>query len=124
MDGSILAEEATISRLAFCIDEQLAAQPTREGVHSNRVQTPTEKTIVQIWEDVLQKKSIGTKDDFFDLGGTSLALIRVFSRVNAQFNLSLNGSILAEEATVLRLASCVDAELQHNQAQVYIVGRI
>jgi amino acid adenylation domain-containing protein len=123
MDGSILAEEATISRLAFCIDEQLAAQPTREGVHSNKVHTPTEQTIVQIWEDVLQKKNIDTKDDFFDLGGTSLALIRVFSRVNAQFNLSLNGSILAEEATVLRLASCVDAELQHNQAQVYIVGR-
>ena len=117
LNGSILAEDATISQLASCIDEQLAAQPRNS-------KTPTEQAIVQIWEDILQKKNIGTKDDFFDLGGTSLALIRIFSRVNARFNLSLNGSILVEEATVSRLASCVEAELQqHDQTQVQVLGR-
>lgn len=117
LNGSILVEEATISQLASCIDQQLAAQ-------SANSRTPTEQAIAQIWEEILQKKNIGTKDDFFDLGGTSLALIRIFSRVNARFNLSLNGSILVEEATVSRLASCVDAELQqHDQSQVQVLGR-
>jgi acyl carrier protein len=113
LNGSILAEEATVSRLAFCVDEQLAGNRSRPSP-----QTPTEQTVIQIWEDILHRKNIGAKDDFFDLGGTSLALIRIFSRVNAHFNLSLNGSILAQEATVSCLANCVDAELQHDQAQI------
>jgi amino acid adenylation domain-containing protein len=127
LNGSILAEEATVARLVSCIDEQLAAGFARQDSYSNGTQssskTPTEQIIVQIWEDILQKKNIGTKDDFFDLGGTSLALIRIFSRVNAHFNISLDGSILAEEATVSRLASCVDAKLEHHQAQVQVLGR-
>src|SRR5437764_736824 len=73
---------------------------------------------------ILKKKGIGSKDDFFDLGGTSLALIRIFSRVNNHFNVSLNGSILVDEATVSRLANCVDAQLQdHHQAQSQVLGR-
>jgi len=131
LNGSILVDEATVSRLAGCVDEQLGAhsvQTASEGVHSNGSQssskTPTEEIIIQIWEDILQKKNIGVKDDFFDLGGTSLALIRIFSRVNNHFNVSLNGSVLVDEATVSRLANCVDAELQdHHQAQSQVLGR-
>jgi amino acid adenylation domain-containing protein len=85
--------------------------------------TPTERTVLAIWEDILQKQGIGTKDDFFDLGGTSLALIRIFARINAEFRISLNGSILAEEATVSRLANCVDAELKDQQTQMQVAGR-
>lgn len=118
LNGSILAEEATVLRLASCIDEQLAGNRT----HPLPTTSP-EHIIIQIWEDILQKKNIGTKDDFFDLGGTSLALIRIFSRINAHFNTALNGSILAEEATVARLASCVDAELQNDEIQVQVPRR-
>jgi len=117
LNGSILAEEATVSRLASCIDEQLNGK--KNHLPSK---TPTGEIIAHIWEDILQKKNIGPRDDFFDLGGTSLALIRIFSRVNVHFHVSLNGSILAEEATVSRLASCVDAALQHNQAQIQVPG--
>lgn len=121
LNGSILVEEPTVSRLAHCIDEQLAGA---ENVSSVAV-TPTEQTIVQIWEDILQRKNIGVGDDFFDIGGTSLALIRIFAGVNAHFGLSLNGSILAEEPTVSRLARCVDDELKDKdqEAQIQAVGR-
>lgn len=117
LNGSILAEEATVSRLASCIDEQLNGK--RNHLPSK---TLTEETVAHIWEDILQKRNIGIKDDFFDLGGTSLALIRIFTRVNAHFNISLNGDILAEEATVSRLANCVDAELQHDPAKFKFPG--
>src|SRR5947209_6090481 len=73
--------------------------------------SPTEQVVTGIWEEILQKRGIGTRDDFFDLGGTSLALIRIFARVNDRFKLSLNGSILAEEATISQLASCIDQQL-------------
>ena len=60
----------------------------------------TQQAVTEIWEDVLQQKGIGLTDDFFDLGGTSLDLIRVFGRVNETFNLSLDGSVLGDEATI------------------------
>jgi acyl carrier protein len=72
----------------------------------------TQQAITEIWEDVLQQKGIGLTDDFFDLGGTSLDLIRVFGRVNETFNLSLDGSVLGDEATIAQLAATVDAELR------------
>ena len=74
----------------------------------------THQTIAGIWEDVLQQKDIGPQDDFFDLGGTSLDLIRVFGRVNERFGLSLDGSVLGDEATIDRLTSSVEAALRQN----------
>jgi acyl carrier protein len=80
--------------------------------------TATEEVITGIWNDVLQIKSVGTKEDFFDLGGTSLALLRILGRVNERFNVSLDGSELVDEPTIARLASCVDAQLQNNHLQL------
>ena len=78
----------------------------------------TEQTILAIWEEVLQRKNIGTKDDFFDVGGTSLALMRIFGAVNQHFNIDLDLSVLSEEATIAQLASSVDIELQNHRVQV------
>lgn len=69
----------------------------------------TQQTITAIWEDVLQQKGIGPNDDFFDLGGTSLDLIRVFGQVNERYDVTLDGSVLDDEATIQRLAAAVDA---------------
>ncbi|WP_158054763.1 amino acid adenylation domain-containing protein [Scytonema sp. HK-05] len=77
--------------------------------------TSIEQVVVKIWEDVLGLKNIGTDDDFFALGGTSLALIRIFKRVNEHFGLSLDVSVLIEGATSGRLARCVDDELRNGQ---------
>jgi amino acid adenylation domain-containing protein len=80
--------------------------------------SPTEQTILAIWEEILQRKNIGTKDDFFDVGGTSLALMRIFGEVNQHFNIDLDLSVLSEEATITQLASSVDVELQNSRVQV------
>ena len=77
----------------------------------------SEQTILAIWEEVLQRKNIGTKDDFFDVGGTSLALMRIFAAVNQHFNIDLDLSVLSEEATIAQFASSVDIELQNSQVQ-------
>ena len=65
-----------------------------------------------IWEEVLQRRGIGLKDDFFDIGGTSLALIRVLGRVNQHFNTSLPVDVFAQEATVASLAQSIVAAKQ------------
>jgi len=40
-----------------------------------------EQTIAQIWQRVLKLDAVGTRDNFFDLGGHSLSLIRVHSEI-------------------------------------------
>ena len=71
-----------------------------------------ERSIAAIWQEVLQREGVARTDDFFDLGGTSLDLIRVFSRVNKEFGLSLNGSLLEDEATIAHMANCIEAAMR------------
>jgi acyl-coenzyme A synthetase/AMP-(fatty) acid ligase/acyl carrier protein len=85
--------------------------------NSSAHMSTSEQTILAIWEEVLQRKNIGTKDDFFDAGGTSLALLRIFAAVNQHFNIDLDLSVLSEEATIAQLASSVDSELQNSRVQ-------
>jgi amino acid adenylation domain-containing protein len=76
----------------------------------------TEQAIKRIWEQILDIPGVGVDDDFFDLGGTSLALIRIFGIVNDQFQVNVDVSALIEGATISRLASCVDAELKNGHS--------
>ncbi len=43
--------------------------------------TELEKTIAQIWQDVLQVPKVGLYDDFFSLGGSSLAILQVSTQI-------------------------------------------
>lgn len=72
----------------------------------------TEWEVKSIWEEVLQRKGIGPNDDFFDIGGTSLALIRVLGRINQHFGTSLPVDVFAQEATIASLAKSVAAARQ------------
>lgn len=81
-----------------------AAAPGAAGIPA-----ATESAVTQIWEEILKRKGISTTEDFFDLGGTSLDLIRVFGRVNDRFGVNLDGSVLEDEATVARLVKCINA---------------
>lgn len=118
LNGSVLVEEPTAARLAQCINEAL-------GRHSpaTRELTATEQVVVGIWEDILQRRGIGVRDDFFDMGGTSLALIRIFARVNRHFEVSLNGSVLVDDPTAAQLARCVDSELKGRLAHETVLEK-
>ncbi|WP_027392680.1 non-ribosomal peptide synthetase [Aquimarina latercula] len=49
-----------------------------------------EKELIRIWEEVLAIKKIGKKDNFLFLGGNSIKLIRLKSRINKVFDVSLS----------------------------------
>ncbi|WP_299258185.1 non-ribosomal peptide synthetase [uncultured Aquimarina sp.] len=50
----------------------------------------TEKELIKIWEDVLAIEKIGKNDNFLFLGGNSIKLIRLKSRANKAFGVSLS----------------------------------
>src|SRR4029077_16266351 len=47
--------------------------------------TPVEQTIAKIWQEVLHVEQVGIHDNFFDLGGHSLLLARIHSKLQVAF---------------------------------------
>ena len=66
-----------------------------------------EERVSEIWKSSLGVSSVGLDDDFFDLGGTSLALINVVVEMSKRFALPLDTGIVTRGATVRALAEAL-----------------
>jgi len=60
------------------------ARPELEAVY-HPPQTEVEKAIANIWEESLHVEDVGIHDNFFDLGGHSLLLVQVHSKLQKIF---------------------------------------
>jgi acyl carrier protein len=87
---------------AFCYEN---IQPAQDFVGP---QTDTEKALAAIWTELLNVRNIGINDDFFDLGGQSLAAIKAVSRIRDVFGVDLSLRNLFERTTVAGLAEVID----------------
>ena len=65
--------------------------------------------MVGVWEQVLNVCPIGIDDNFFDLGGHSLAASRVISQVIQTFQLELPVKSLFDAPTVAEMAAVITA---------------
>ncbi|WP_333873816.1 amino acid adenylation domain-containing protein [Methylobacter sp.] len=61
-----------------------------------------EEAVADIWREVLGIGQLGIHDDFFDLGGHSLAGVQVTVKVQELFNIEIPVKILFEAATVAK----------------------
>ncbi len=74
-----------------------------------------EQRLTQIWEEVLGIQPISVKDNFFDLGGHSLAAISLFAQIENKFAKKLPLATLLQSGTVEALAETIQALSTHNQ---------
>ncbi|MCD2197596.1 amino acid adenylation domain-containing protein [Actinomycetospora endophytica] len=92
----------------------LARIPTEEaGRERAPVESPgngLERTVAAVWEDVLGVTGIGAGDNFFDLGGHSLLLARVQTRLQREIGHAVPVLDLFSHATVRDLATYLAAE--------------
>lgn len=79
-------------------------------------QTPLEEALANIWSEVLSLNQTGRTDNFFDLGGNSLAASRVLSRLANEFNLEIPLRALFESPTIADMAAVI-AEHQKRRLQ-------
>jgi amino acid adenylation domain-containing protein len=86
-----------------------APDPTRPELETPLVApgTAVEQTVAQIWAEVLNVKQVGIHDNFFDLGGHSLAATRIVSRVTAHFEVELPLRLLFQSPTVAEMAAVI-----------------
>jgi acyl carrier protein len=76
--------------------------------------TPVERELASVWAEVLGLDQVGIHDSFFDLGGHSLAAMRVASQVIKQFQFKLPLQSLFQSPTIAEMAEVI-TEHQKNQ---------
>ncbi|MCU0748413.1 MAG: amino acid adenylation domain-containing protein, partial [Akkermansiaceae bacterium] len=64
-----------------------------------------EERLAEIWQELLGRPQVSRHDDFFALGGHSLMALRMFSRINREFDKSLPLATLLQNPTIARLAT-------------------
>ena len=63
-----------------------------------------ERALAEIWREVLQVDRVGVHDNFFDLGGHSLLLIRVHDRIREQIDRGVQMIVLFQFPTLRALS--------------------
>ena len=60
--------------------------------------------LIRMWEEVLDCRPVGITDNFFNLGGHSLMITRLFSLVEKEYGFRIPPSVLFQSPTVEQLA--------------------
>jgi amino acid adenylation domain-containing protein len=86
------------------------------GADYVKPKSDTEKIIAAIWQEVLNADSLSIHDNFFDLGGHSLLLVEVNSKLREALNREIQIVEMFKHPTVMALAKYLD-EGQQNTAR-------
>ena len=88
------------------------ALPRPEALSSDRPYapptTPTEETVVAVWEKLLDRDRIGIHDNVFELGAHSLLVTRAVSELRSRLALTIPIKTIFEWPTPHDLAKTID----------------
>jgi amino acid adenylation domain-containing protein len=95
------------------LDREALPLPDQTLLHTDTPvtlpRTDTERTIAELWSEVLPVNDIGVHDDFFAAGGHSLLAGQLMNRLRDVFGLEIPMRCLFEDPTVAGLAAYVEA---------------
>jgi amino acid adenylation domain-containing protein len=95
------------------IDRRALPPPTAAPAPQERREpaaTDTERRVLALWEEALERPGLGVTDDFFRLGGHSLRLVRLQTAIRTAFGVDLPLAGLFRAPTVRAMAALIDAE--------------
>jgi len=91
------------------VDRRSLPEPQLERPDLTTAYTPPSSTleqqIAEIWQDLLQVDKVGIHDNFFDLGGHSLLIVQVRSRLEGLLNREISLVTLFQYPTIEALAT-------------------
>jgi acyl carrier protein len=92
------------------IDRQALPAPDQAALASRPYEAPAsalERTIAQIWQELLGVQRIGRRDNFFELGGHSLMAVRLLRRVEDECHVDVPMRELFERPVLQDLAESI-----------------
>jgi amino acid adenylation domain-containing protein len=95
-NGKVDRRALPAPEISGCVEESRSAPLTN-----------LEKKLKRIWEDVMGRKPIGMRENFFDIGGHSLLAVRVFARIEKVLGKKLPLALLFQSPTIEQLARSI-----------------
>lgn len=108
VDTLPLMENGKLDRQALC--EQ--ARKMLNHVGTTLPRTPFEEWLADLWADALGLEKIGVDDDFFALGGHSLAAVKLASRLQKALSTPVKINAIFSAPTVAQFAELVKRDLK------------
>jgi amino acid adenylation domain-containing protein len=121
LDAMPLTSNGKIDRKQLAEPEYTAPTPGASTALTASDLTGEELRIARIWSELLHVDHIASTDNFFDLGGHSLLLLKLVRQLNKEFAAELHTELqiaqLFQAPTVEKLAQVVRAAKRHTQHQ-------
>ncbi|WP_436488030.1 amino acid adenylation domain-containing protein [Chitinophaga sp. ARDCPP14] len=99
-----------ISELPLLRNGKVDYQALQSKIVAREISVPEnelEEKILEIWKDILADKSISVKENFYRIGGNSLSIMRLSSRLFKEFGVRVSLSELFENLTVKKQATLI-----------------
>jgi amino acid adenylation domain-containing protein len=90
--------------LGLDVSDSQHATTTREH---RAPRNATQESLGSIWREVLGVGRVGIYDDFFELGGQSLSLLRVAARIKGTFGVEIRITALYEAPTIAEMSVAI-----------------
>jgi phthiocerol/phenolphthiocerol synthesis type-I polyketide synthase E len=74
-------------------------------------QTTIQSRLVNLWEELLGIQGVGIHDNFFDLGGHSVVVIQLISRLEETFGVNVDPEAIFETSDIAQLAVIVERSI-------------
>jgi amino acid adenylation domain-containing protein len=85
------------------------------GVEYVAARNETEEKLVEIWQEILAKDQIGVRDDFFKLGGHSIKVVQLISRINSTFLVRIDIQSIFNDPTIENIAEQIAFIVEQNR---------
>jgi SAM-dependent methyltransferase len=102
LDALPLTPNGKVDRKALPQPGQKAARPRSEKEYV-APRTELEQALAALWKEVLQVEQVGVYDNFFDLGGDSLLIVRLNTRLQQALNRDVPVMKMFEYPTISRM---------------------
>ena len=104
-----IARDLTSAKAIYTrIQQFVSGQQKPRLVLGDLPRTEAERTIAQVWSEILGLSQIGIQENFFELGGTSLKAVQVASQLKKALNTNLSAVAIFESNTIEELAKHVN----------------
>jgi acyl-CoA synthetase (AMP-forming)/AMP-acid ligase II/acyl carrier protein len=94
-----LSPNGKVDRRALPAPERPASQPFEPAT------TPLEAELADLWREVLRVERVGREDNFFDLGGHSLLIVKLRRRLEERFAREISMLEMFQHTTVSAMAA-------------------
>jgi acyl carrier protein len=77
--------------------------------------TDLERNIQSIWQEVLEIKKIGVDENFFNIGGDSLNVMKVYGRIDILYPKSIKSLDIFLYPTISKLVKIIEKNIKKNK---------